>query len=137
MTIEHVTYCLAYARNKPGRRCGNPDVEDGELIMCRKHSRQTRERLHLAERVEYGGHLVARDWRANNGDLRDDWYFYCADHTQIATPRHSMLERHIREEIDACNAERLAGCSVYVPAPRSDEINWDRFKLSRSEIGHE
>jgi hypothetical protein len=135
--MTSATYCLAWTPNKRGKRCGL-DVADSELIMCAKHARRTRERGRLKERVEHGGHLIARDWRDNAGELRDDWYFYCAEHTQIAEPRHSMLERHIREEIDACNAERFPRCNAYAeaPVPHAAGIAWDRFKLSRNDWSH-
>lgn len=129
-----VVVCRAWTPNKRGKRCGLP-VDDGELIMCTKHARAERERRRLEERIEYGGHTIARNWRANDGSLRDDWYLYVAEHMQIVGPTHSVVARHLRIEIDACNEEQFPGCAVYrMPVVPPGEINWERFKLSRGEF---
>lgn len=125
--------CIAWTPNKRGQRCG-AEVDDGELIMCAKHARRERQRRHMTERIEYGGHTIAREWRTNGGDLRDDWYFYVAEHMQIDAPAHSVLERRLYAEVDACNAERYSRCNAPVTAakrPHEDDIEWDRFSLSR------
>lgn len=106
-----VVGCLRYLPNKPGHRCGRP-VDDDELLMCLEHARRERMRRRLDELIVYGGHHIRRDWRTNSGDLRDDWSFYVSEHTQIAEPRRSILERHLREEIDRCAVERIPGCNA-------------------------
>jgi hypothetical protein len=127
--------CLAWTPNKPGQRCGL-EVTDSELLLCTKHARRERERRRLRERVEYRQHTIDREWRNLDGSPRDDWYFFVAEHVQVAEPVHSMLERHCREEIDRCSEERLAGCLVYIAPPPSSGVDWDRFKLSRNDWSH-
>lgn len=128
--------CLHYVRGKRGNRCGRA-IDDPEMMRCERHARRQRERLRLRERTPYAGHYIVREWRTNAGDLRDDWYFYVSEHTQVDAARHSVLERHLCEEIDRCLEARLPRCNAYTPAPpRGPEPQWDRFKLSRGD-GHQ
>lgn len=125
--------CLKFARNKRGRICGL-EVADVELKMCERHAREEREYRRLAQREDYGGHGISLEYRAIDGDLRDDPFYYVTDHLQIADCGKHGTPRRAREEIDRCNADRFAGCNAYIPAPPPTDIQWDKFTHSTDGV---